>query len=425
MNLLIKNGRVIDPETKFDAISDILIENGIITSINPSIKLAANPQLKIIDVKDKLVIPGVIDLHVHLRDFEQSYKETVETGTKAALRSGVTTVFAMPNTKPQLDCAKNIKKYQEIIKNNSSIDAFVVGAITKNLKGAELADLDSYPNLGIKLISDDGCDINDEKLLEEAYKKAKELNLLIVTHPEMNLIAPDGIINEGKISQKLGVPGQPNEKEWKAVERGIRLAKKTGSRAHFTHLSSKESIELIRQAKKETDLITCDITPHHFSFTEAIVEKLGGRAKVNPPLRTEKDRIALIEGIKDGTVDAIITDHAPHSMEEKNADLLKAAYGFTGLEILIPATITEFYHNQKIDLMRVIELMTINPAKLANLNSGRLQIGKPANITIIDLESAKKVDTSKFFSKAKCTPFQGMMLKGWPIMTVYRGEIFS
>ena len=426
MKLLIKNGRVIDPETKFDEISDILIEDGIITAITPigsPIGSPTDPQSETIDAKGKLVIPSAIDLHVHLRDLDQSYKETIETGTRAALKGGVGTILAMPNTKPTLDCTENIKKYQEIIKKDAKIDVLIAGAITQGLKGNKLADLEAYKSLGIKFITDDGFDVNDEKLLEEAYVQAKELDLIVATHPEIDSIAPDGVMNEGKISQKLGVPGQPNEKEWKAVERGIRLAKKTGARAHMTHLSTKESIELVRQAKKETDLITCDATPHHFMLTEDVVEKLGGIAKVNPPLRTEEDRMAVIEGIKDGTVDALITDHAPHRLEEKNTDLMKAAYGFTGLEILIPTAITELYYNQKIDLMRVIELLTINPAKLANLDVGRIQVGNPTNITIIDLDTEKKVDSTQFISKGKSTPFNGIALKGWPIATIYRGKI--
>ncbi len=428
MKLLIKNGRIIDPATKTDEQSDILIEDGIITTITPigsPIGSPTDPQLETIDATGKLIIPSAIDLHVHLRDFEQSYKETIATSTKAAWKGGISTVLAMPNTKPPLDCEENIKKYQEIIKNDGEVEVLIAGAITQGLKGNKLADLESYKSLGIKFITDDGFDVNDEGLLEEAYRKAKELDLIVLTHAEIDSIAPDGVMNEGEISKKLGVPGQPNEKEWRAVERGIRLAIKTGTQAHMTHLSTKESIELVRQAKGETELITCDATPHHFMLTEDIVEKLGGIAKVNPPLRTEEDRMAVIGGIKDGTVDALITDHAPHSNEEKNTNLMKAAYGFTGLEILIPTVITELYHNQKIDLMRVIELLTINPARLADLDVGSIQVGKPANITIIDLNTEKKVDTSTFESKGKSTPFDEMSLKGWPVMTAYKGKIYS
>ncbi|MBU1017565.1 dihydroorotase [Patescibacteria group bacterium] len=420
--LLIKGGRLLDPESGRDEVADILIQDGKIYEIDP---VASSLDAEAVDARGKLVIPGVIDLHVHLRDLEQAYKETIESGTAAALHGGVTTVFTMPNTQPKLDCTERIKEYLDLIRNNAKVHVHVVAAITKDLKGEVLAELEAYPDLSVWFITDDGCDVDDEKLLEQAYAKAKGLGLTLMTHPEMHSIAPDGVVNEGKISQQLGVPGQPNEKEYKAVERGIRLAKKTGAHAHFTHLSAKESIELIRQAKKETDLITCDVTPHHFSLTEDLVLTKGGLAKVNPPLRTEADRQAIIEGIKDGTVDAIVTDHAPHSMEEKDTDIKQAAFGFSEVELLIPTTLNELYHKQEIELMDVVRLMTSNPAKLAKLKSGRIQSGAPADLTIIDLELEKKVNQEDIVSKGKNTPFDGMTLKGWPVMTVFNGEVYK
>ncbi len=420
--LLIKGGRILDPASGRDEIADILIEDEKIYEINPS---GSQLDAEAVDASGKLVIPGVIDLHVHLRDLEQAYKETIESGTAAALHGGVTTVFTMPNTQPKLDCADTIKEYLELIRNNAKVNVHVVAAITKSLKGEALAELEAYPDLSVWFITDDGCDVDDEKLLQQAYAKAKGLGLTLMTHPEMHSIAPDGVVNEGMVSEKLGIPGQPNEKEYKAVERGIRLSKKTGAKAHFTHLSAKESIELIRQAKKETDLVTCDATPHHFSLTEDLVLEKGGLAKVNPPLRTEEDRQAIIDGIKDGTVDAIVTDHAPHSMEEKEADISKAAFGFSEVELLIPATLNELYYKQGMELMDVVRLMTSNPAKLAKLKSGKIQSGAPADLTIIDLDLEKKVNHEEMVSKGKNTPFDGMTLKGWPVMTIYKGKVYK
>jgi dihydroorotase len=419
--ILLKNGRVMDPETGRDEVTDILIEDDKITKIG-----AVEPEdgMNVNDMTGKLIIPGVIDLHVHLRDMEQSDKETVETGTKAARKGGITTVFCMPNTKPQLCSVDYIKQYLELIKN-ARVDVYIVGAITKHLEGKDLADIDDYPDFGIKFITDDGFDIDDEALLEQAYQKAKDLGLIVMTHPEMINIAPDGVINEGKISEQLNISGQPNEKEWKAVERGIRIATKTGARAHFTHLSTKESVDLIRQAKLESGLITADATPHHFSLTEDEVLKAGSQAKVNPPLRTEEDRMAVIEGLKDGTLDAIVTDHAPHADSDKTDDLKSSAFGISQLETSLPASITELHFNQGMDLMDVISLMTIKPAKLANLNVGRLQEGFPADITIVDLDAEKTVDSSQFVSKGKNTPFNGKLLKGWPVMTIIKGMIFN
>ncbi len=420
--LLIKNGRLLDPASGRNETADILIKEGKIYEIDPA---ESALDAEAVDARGKLVIPGVIDLHVHLRDLEQAYKETIETGTAAALRGGVTTVFTMPNTQPKLDSAERIKEYLKLIRQNAKVHVYVVAAITRDLEGKALAELEAYPDLSVWFITDDGVDVDDEILLEQAYAKAKGLGLTLMTHPEIHTIAPDGIVNEGKVSQQLSVPGQPNQKEYKAVERGIRLARKTGARAHFTHLSTKESIELIRQAKKETDLITCDATPHHFSLTEDLVLEKGSLAKVNPPLRTEDDRQAIIKGIKDGTVDAIVTDHAPHSMEEKETDIKKAAFGFSEVELLIPATLNELYHKQGIELMDIIRLMTSNPAQLAKLESGRIRSGAPADLTIIDLELEKKVSWETMISKGKNTPFDGMTLKGWPVMTIFNGEVYK
>lgn len=416
--LIIKGCRLIDPETKRDEITDVLIEGGRITSIGRDLSSA---DAKVIEASDKLLIPGVIDLHVHLRDFEQSHKETIATGTVAALNGGVTTLLAMPNTKPPLDNAQAIGEYLKKIEDGAVCDVLIAGAITIGLGGRTLADFTAYKNLGLSFVTDDGFDVNDEPLLEEVYRLAKESDLIVMTHPEIDSIAPNGVMNEGVVSQALKVTGQPNEKEWKAVERGVKLALKTGARAHMTHLSTKESIELVRQAKKDSDLITCDVTPHHYSLTEEEIQTLGGVAKVNPPLRTDLDRQAVLKGIEDGTVDCLVTDHAPHSAEEKNKPLETAAFGFTGLEILVPSAITELHFKLGIPLMRVIDLLTFQPARLAGLPVGRVQEGKLANLALIDLNREKKVSEADFRSMGKVTPFIGKSLKGWPAMTFYKG----
>ena len=418
---LIKNGRIIDPASNRDETADILVADEDIAEIG---HIEPDNETNVIDATGKIVTPGIIDLHVHLRDMGQVHKETIESGTKAARKGGVTTVFTMPNTQPVLDSVQNIQKYLDVIKGNARVDVHVVGAITSDLNDKELAEIDSYSQLGIHFITDDGTDVNNEELLKIAYQKAKELDLIVMTHPEIDSIAPDGAINEGAISKQLNIPGQPNEKEYKAIERAIRISQETGARAHLTHISTKESVDLIRQAKKTSDKITCDVAVHHICLTEEKVLECGSQAKVNPPLRTEMDRMALIEGIKDGTIDAIVTDHAPHAENEKTDNVKTAAFGFSGLEILVPASITELYFKQKIDLETIIRLMTINPANLTNLRVGRLQPGYPADITIIDLENEKTVDRHQFISKGKNTPFHGTMLKGWPEITIVKGEIY-
>lgn len=419
--LLIQNGRIIDASTNRDEVTDVLVVGDRIEKIG---KIEPGASMQVLDATGLVVMPGVIDLHVHLRDMEQADKETVETGTLAARKGGVTTVFAMPNTSPTLDSADHIKQYQELLKK-AHVEAHLIGSITKGLGGKELADIDQYPILGIKQISDDGHDVNDDELLELAYQKAKENGLLLITHPEIRSIAPNGVINEGKISQQLGAPGQPNEKEWKAVERGIRIALKVGVRAHFTHVSTKESIELIRQAKRRTPFITCDVTPHHFTLTENRVLEMGSLAKVNPPLRTEEDRLALIAGIQDGTVDLIATDHAPHREQDKTDDLLTSAFGISQLETSLATAITELHFNQGIPLIDIVKLMCLHPANLTGLRQGKLKEGYPADLVLVDLNQEKVVDRTKFISKGKNTPFEGMKLRGWPLKTMVRGELFE
>ncbi|MBN1258535.1 dihydroorotase [Candidatus Peregrinibacteria bacterium] len=403
---LIKNGRVIDPVTHRDAVGDILIVEGVVTGTGR----IANPEgVNMIDAAGKLVIPGLVDLHVHLRDMEEADKETIESGTRAARKGGVTSLFAMPNTRPPLDSIEILTRYMKLAEKTAHVRVYLTGSITRGLDGKELTDFKSFSEkLGIKMVTDDGYDVNDEKLLESAYQKAAEIGLFLLTHPEAE-------------NEKTG----SNEREWKAVERGIKLALKTGAKAHFTHLSTRESIGLVRQAKKESDKITCDITPHHFTFTEKEAERSGTLAKVNPPLRKEADRLALIEGVRDGTVDAIVTDHAPHRAQDKTDDWEKSAYGISGLETLLPAAITELHLKNGIDLFTVIRLMTSSPAGIAGIDAGRLQAGADADLVIVDMEQKKTVDRMTFVSKGKNTPFHGMELKGWPVMTFCQGTLYQ
>ncbi len=353
-------------------------------------------------------MPGAVDLHVHLRDLEESYKETVATATAAARKGGVRYLLAMPNTKPRLDGAETIRRYQKIINQDSTVPVRLAGAISKDLLGRELADLEAYPALGIRWITDDGFDVNDQALLKEAYTKAARLGLTVMTHPEMDSIGAGGVINEGEVSGRLELPGQPNAKEYKAVERGLRLCRQTGARTHMTHVTTRESVELIRKAKQEGLPVTADATPHHLALTEEAVLKHGSQAKVNPPLRTEADRRAVIEGLRDGTIDCIATDHAPHAAKDKPGDLLKAAFGISGLETLLPVTFTTLYKEEGFPLERIVELLSATPARLLGVTL------KAGNEITVDLETEKAVNRNAFASMGKNTPFHGMKLIGWP-----------
>ncbi|MBI5412032.1 dihydroorotase [Candidatus Peregrinibacteria bacterium] len=420
--LLIKNGRLLDPKTKCDEIADILIENERIVRVG---KIVSEPSMNVIDATEKLVVPGIYDIHVHLRDLEQSHKETIETGTAAARRGGVTTVLAMPNTQPPLDRAERIREYQQLIQANARVQVYIAGGITRDLKNEALAELDSYPSLGIRVISNDGWDVEGKALLKAAYKKAKELGLLVMTHAEMMNMASGAPINDGPVASRLGVLGSPKAKEIDAIERAIEMAETLGTQLHLTHLSCEESVQLVREAKQRTALITCDATPHHFSLTEDEVLRVGSQAKVNPPLRSESDRQAILEGLEDDTIDAIITDHAPHHIREKTEDLMKSAFGFSGLETLVASTLTELYFHQDMDLMKIFAKMVVAPARILGVPGNSLQEGNPADLAIIDLALEKTVDPDQFVSLGHNTPFRGKKLKGWPIATIVRGTSYK
>ncbi len=417
---LIKNGRVIDPASNTDTITDILIEGKKIKSVG---KIEATDEMQVIDASGMIVAPGLIDIHVHLRDLSQSDKETIETGTKAALKGGVTTLFAMPNTNPTLDSVETIQTYQDKIEKEAAVNVHIIGSITKGLKSESLAQIDEYKNLGINCISDDGHDVENRPLLEEAYQKAKDHDLLLITHPEMHSIAPKGVMNEGKVSQQLGLIGQPHEKEYLAVKRGIEIALELGVRAHFTHVSTKQSVELVREAKKQSKLITVDTTPHHITLTDKRILEVGSLGKVNPPLRTEEDRLALIEGIKDGTIDLIATDHAPFRNEDKTDDISTSAFGFSQIETSLATIIETLHYQQGMDLKTVIGLMTSQPAKLMGLEEGYIAEGKSANLVIFDLNEERKVKAENLISKGKNTPYEGMELRGWPVKTIFNGVV--
>lgn len=420
-NYLFKNGLVVDPASGRNEAADVLFNEAGILEIGTIIP---DKSTKVIDVSGQLIMPAAVDMHVHLRAMEEAYKETIETGTRAARKGGIGTVLAMANTKPRLDSRETITHYQDLLKS-AWVRVFVAGAITKDLKGKTLAELDAYSKLGISVISDDGMDVDDEALFLQAMQKAKALNLLVMVHPEVHSIAPKGVINEGAVSQELGVPGQPNEKEWKAVERAIKLCRQTGARVHLTHLTTRESVDLVRGAKAEGLPITCDATPHHLALTEDIVRSHLSLAKVNPPLRTEADRQALISALKDGIIDAIATDHAPHSLEEKMKPLPDAAFGFSGLETFLPAVFTELYHRQQLPIETIVPLLTAQPATLMGIGDVSLKVGNRADITVVDLNLEKTVDGQQFVSLGKTTPFDGLPLKGWPTYTVIEGKVYA
>lgn len=417
--ILIKNGRIIDPVNGTDGVQDILIANGVIENMGQDLE---NPVAKVIDGKGLVVTPGFIDLHVHLRQPGFEYKETIKTGSKAAVAGGFTTVVCMPNTKPVLD---NEEVLNEIYKFSGEADCrvYALPSITKGMEGKELTDFESLYKCGALGFTDDGGTVQNGRLIYEALLKAKELGVPIVEHCEDMNFMYDRSINQGEVSLELGCIGVPGIAEDLIVLRDLHLAEKTGSHIHIQHLSTKESVKLIREAKKRGVKVTCEVTPHHFTLTEQAVLKEGANAKMSPPLRTKEDLNEIIQGIKDGTIDVIATDHAPHTDEEKARGIVEGPNGIVGLETALGLALTELHGKHGIGLKRIFEMLCGNPASIFKIKGGSLTVGQAADITITDLNKGWVVEKEKFFSKGKNMPYEGMVLKGKVVMTIVDGKI--
>ena len=367
-----------------------------------------------------IVFPGFIDVHVHLREPGFSYKETVETGTKACARGGYTTVCSMPNLNPVPDDKENLDAQLELIGNDAVINVKPYGSITVGQNGGALSDMEAMRD-DVCAFSDDGKGVQSDEMMRAAMIKAKSLGKMIVAHCEDNSLLEGGYIHKGKYAEEHGHRGICSESEWKPIERDLRLAKETGCAYHVCHISTKESVELIRKAKAEGVDVTCETAPHYLILSDKDLQE-HGRFKMNPPLRDESDRLALIEGICDGTIDMIATDHAPHSAEEKGRGLEKSAMGIVGIETAFPLLYTHLVKENKITLDKLIELMSINPAKRFGFNSS-LENGMPADFTVFDLNKKYKINPDDFLSKGKATPFEGYEVYGECLMTVCGGEI--
>lgn len=415
--ILIKNGRVINPKTNTDEILDIVVNDGKIIDIGKSLK--GNYE-KIIDAKDKIVSPGLIDIHVHFRDPGLLYKEDLYTGSSAGAKGGFTTVICMANTRPVIDNEKVLEEFLNKAKN-CPINVKTVSTISKGLKGKDLVDMKKLLEKGVAGFSDDGIPIMDTKFLYDAMVLAKELDTVLSLHEEdPKLIGYSGV-NDGKVSKKLGFKGASRISESSMVARDSLIALETGAKVHMQHLSTKESIEIIKFIKSIGGNVTGEVTPQHFSLTEDTILEKGTLGKLNPPLRTNEDIKAIIKGLKDNTIDIIATDHAPHSYEEKSANIKKAPSGLTGLETSLSVGITYLVRKKHLTIMELLEKMTINPAKLYKLDSGSIEIGKNADIVIFDID--EKWIVKDFKSKSKNSPFIGDELFGKIKYTICNGKI--
>lgn len=415
--IIIRNGRVIDPQNGIDEIRDIWIKDGFLVESEDDIPEGAI----IIDATGKWVTPGLIDMHVHLRDPGQEYKETIETGTKAAAIGGFTAVACMPNTTPVNDCA-TVTKY--ICEKAETCDARVypVGAVSSGSAGKELADYAEMKDAGIVAVTDDGLPVLDSQLMRRSMEYAKSHGLFVMSHSEEYALSRGGCMNEGPVSTKMGLRGIPNAAESIMVYRDIALAELTGCHMHFSHVSTKESLELIRQAKARGAKVSAETTPHYFTLTDEAVQGYNTNAKMNPPLRSEEDRQAVRQALQDGTVDAIATDHAPHSELEKKVEFDQAANGIIGLETSLPLSL-QLVREEVLEPIQLIALLSSNPARLLQVEGGGLATGGRADVTVIDPEKEFTFTEESIVSKGKNSPFLEWQMKGKAVMTILSGRI--
>lgn len=421
MTILIKNGHVLDPETKRDEISDVLIDGDRITKVDRGIETEAE---RIIDAEGCYVMPGFIDLHVHFRDPGLEYKETLTTGGRAAVRGGVTTVCAMPNTKPVIDNGVKVKEVMERGKRESLTNVIQLGAVTAGQEGKELADIRGMAKNGCHAISEDGKSVMNASLYRKGMKIAKEEGIAVFAHCEDITMVEGGVMNADEKARKLGLKGITNSVEDVIVARDILLAKETGVQLHLCHCSTKDSIKMLGLAKEEGLAVTGEVCPHHFILTTDDIEKDDGNYKMNPPLRSKEDVEAIREGLRNGTVDVIATDHAPHAEAEKNRSMKLAAFGIVGLETSAALTYTELVEKGVITPMQMAEKMSWNPAKILGLHDrGSVSEGKMADLVIFDPRKEYAIDKNTFLSKGKNTPFHGRQVKGEVVCTIAGGRI--
>lgn len=420
MTILIKGGRVINPDNKMDEIMDILVDNGKIASVEKDIKGEFD---QTIDASGKVVMPGLIDLHVHLREPGYTHKETIETGSKAAAKGGFTSICCMPNTNPVTDSVETVEYIINKAKEVSPINVLPVGAVTKGQAGKELSDIYGMKKAGIVAISEDGKSVMNSGIYREAMTIAKELDIPVLAHCEDINLVQGGSLNMGKKQEELGVKGISNAVEDIIVARDIMLAKEIGVKLHLCHCSTYDSVRMLKEAKEDGVRVTGEVCPHHFTLCEEDIKEDDANYKMNPPVRSREDLNALIKGISEDIFDAISTDHAPHHADEKAKGIAKAPFGIVGSETAVALTMTELVHKGKITLMQMAEKMSYNPAKVLGIDKGTLNVGSVADITIIDPDYEYAIDVDSFVSMGKNTPFNGYKAKGDVVATICNGNV--
>ena len=420
MKLVIKNGIIVNPARKQHEKGDIVIENGKILSIGGT---ADTEGAEVYDANGLFVAPGLIDMHVHLREPGQEAKEDIHTGTQAAVAGGITRVATMANTKPVIDNAAVFRDVLRRVDECGVVKVSVIGALSKNLEGKQLSEMGDMAAEGAAAFSDDGHYVESANFMRRAMEYADMLHKMVIDHAEDATMCSGGFMNEGKVSYAMGVTGRPAAGEDIAVARDLLLSEMTGCHIHIAHVSSAKAVELIREAKAKHVNCTTEVTSQHLYFTDEWLKNYESSFKMAPPIRTEDDRKALIEGLKDGTIDAIITDHAPHCNEEKDVPFNCAPNGIAGLETSLASALTVLCHNKGFTIDRLIELMSVNPARLLGVEGGVLEEGAAADIVVIDPDKEWTVHGNELYTKSLFTPYEGLTLKGRAVLTVVDGEI--
>jgi len=423
MKILIKNGKVIDPSQNIERKMNILVDGNLIKEYPKNIKALENRNdVKVIDANKLVVVPGLIDIHVHLREPGFEHKETIRTGTLSAAAGGFTSIACMPNTDPINDNASVTDYILLKARTEGIVNVLPIGAITKSEEGKELAEIGEMYKAGCVAISDDGVPVTNSNLMRRAMEYVRAFNMPVIVHAEDSYLSDDGVMNEGKTSTMLGLKGIPNASEEVMIARDIFLSELTGTDLHICHVSTEGSVRIIREAKKRGVKVTAEATPHHFLLTDEEVYNYNTNAKMNPPLRTSKDVKAILKGLKDGTIDVIATDHAPHSEDEKNVEFDIAPFGIVGLETALPLSL-RLVDDKVLTMSQVIEKLTAAPAEIVNLEKGTLQKNKVADITIFDPKEEYLIDKNNFYSKGRNTPFQNWKVRGKVKYTIVSGKI--